>query len=258
MFFLKLKKIFLSSLLAASLLSTNIVFASTNLQQGVIPSEMLPGTVITFNDENVPIITEEGSSDFSTQSLQSVDLNMENPEIPNSPISLDEFNKTLEEISLEATDLPIYFIEDEKPQPGTVVTYGSDGQINTIENAVPTISTYATAANGTYVYGSANNTITITSSKVSGVGRFTVFDDTYGDNDNVLVAGDVATKAAYDNPKSGTKITATANSIAKTVTKNDNGSLPNAVLDLKNWSGQMFGYTYSSSLSFSGSYYYNR
>lgn len=46
--------------------------------------------------------------------------------------------------------------------------------------------------------------------------------------------------------------------VTKTVTKNDNGSLPNAVLDLKRWSGKLFGYTYSSTLSFNGSYYYNR
>ena len=256
---MKLRKMFLSSLLVASVLSTNVIFASTNLQKGVIPSEMLPGTIITFNEENIPVITNQGSSNLATQNIEITDMNMENPEIPNSSISLDEFNKTLEEISLEAKDLPVYFIEDEKPQPGTIVTYGSDGQINTIENASQdNISTYATAANGTYVYGSDNNTITITSSKVSGVGRFTVFEDTYGDNDNVLVAGDVATKAAYDNPKSGTKITATANGIVKTLTKNDNGLLPNAVLDLKNWSGKMFGYTYSNTLSFDGSYYYNR
>lgn len=255
---MNLGKVCLTGLLVTSLLSPSSVFASTNLQKGIIPSEMPAGTVITFDENNNPVITRQGSSTLVINNIMDVDLSKENPEIPNSPISLDEFNLVLEEIKEEAKDLPVHYIEDEKPQPGTVVTYSSDGQIDTIKNPAPSISTYATAANGTYVYGSANNTITITTSKVSGVGRFTVFNNTIGDNDNPLVAGDVATKAQYDNPKSGTKITANANNVVKTVTKNDNGTLSNAVLDVQKWSGQMFGYTYSSTLSFNGSYYYSR
>ncbi|KHL91582.1 hypothetical protein QW71_33725 [Paenibacillus sp. IHB B 3415] len=219
---------------------------------------MPAGTVITFDQENNPVITKQGLPTLKIKDAGEVDLSKENPAVPKSSISLEEYNKVLEGIKKEALSLPFFIIENEKPQPGTVVSYGSDGQINTIENAVPAMTTYATAANGTYVYGASNNTITITSSKVSGVGRFTVFNDTKGDNDNDLVVGDVATKGQYDNPKSGTKITATANGISKIVTKNDNGALDNAVLDIWKWSGVMFGYTYNELLSFSGSYYYNR
>lgn len=255
---MQLGKIILSGLLATSLLSPSFASASTNSEKGIIPSEMPPGTVITFDDDNNPVITKQGSSTFRINNVEEIDLSKENPQIPNSPISLDEFNKVIEEIKQEAKDLPVYYIESKKPQPGTVVSYGSDGQINTIENELPEISTYSTAANGTYVYGSYPNTITITTSKVSGVGRFTVFDSTIGDNSNPLVVGDIATKGQYDNPKSGTVVTATANGITKNLTKNDNGTLANAVLDVWKWSGVMFGYTYSSTLSFAGSYYYNR
>ncbi|WP_151736890.1 hypothetical protein [Paenibacillus tengchongensis] len=258
---MKTRKMILSSLLVTSLLSPSLAVASTNAERGIIPSQMPAGTVITFDQDNNPVITKQGLPAAKINKAAVVDLSRENPAVPNSPLSLDEYNKVLDEIREEARHLPVYYIENEKPQPGTVVSYGSDGQINTIDNAksaISAISTYATAANGTYVYGASNNTITITDSKVSGVGRFTVFDDIMGDNSNNLVVGDVATKGQYDNPKSGTKITATANGITKIVTKNDNGTLANAVLDIWKWSGVMFGYTYSATLSFSGSYYYNR
>lgn len=257
------KKIVSLALIGTCLSTSSLVFAAPsvqNLKSGVIPGQMLPGTVLMFNQANEPVVITEGSNLNSRFSMPTTDLSNENKSVPDSLIPTSEFYKILAEIQDEAKTLPIFRIPDEKPQPGTIVKYGTDGKINSIENGVPTPAVKGTAANGTYTYGNSNNKITITSSKVSGVGRFTVFDDKYGDIDNILVAGDVATKAAYDNPKSGSKLTATATdtSVTKTVTKNDNGSLPDAVLDVKRWSGTLFGYTYSSSLSFPGSYYYNR
>lgn len=231
---------------------------TTNFKNGVIPDKMSGGTVILFDQDNNPTIINNGIE--YPLSYPTLDLSNENKSVLDSPISSEEFYKVLSEIDEEAKNLPVYYIEDEKPQPGTIVMYGTDGGITSIENAVPTVTPKATAANGTYVYGKSNNKITITSSKVSGVGRFTVFDNIKGDHDNPLVAGDVATKAAYDNPKSGTKITAIATNtnITKTVVKNENGGLPDAILDVKKWTGTLFGYTYSTTLSFPGSYYYSR
>lgn len=260
---MKFKKLFSLALVGSFLVTSSSVFAAQNissLKNGVIPDRMLNGTVIVFDQDNNPVIINEGEELKAPLSYPTLDLSDEAKSVFDNPISTEEFYRTLAEIEEEAKDLPIYYIEDEKPQPGTIVKYGTDGGINSIENGVLPPMTIGTAANGTYTYGKSNNKITITSSKVSGVGRFTVFDDTIGDHDNILVVGDVATKAVYDNPKSGTKITATATNtnITKTVVKNDNGSLPDAVLDIKNWSGTFFGYAYSPSLSFPGSYYYNR
>lgn len=259
---MNLKKVFSLALIGTFLATSGStsVFAAqntSNFKNGVIPDKMSEGTVILFDRDNNPTIINQGIE--SPLSNPTLDLSNENKFVLDSPISSEEFYRLLAEIDEEAKDLPVYYIEDEKPQPGTIVRYGTDGGINSIENAVPTVTPKATAANGTYVYGS-NNKITITSSQVSGVGRFTVFNSITGDHDNPLVAGDVATKKAYDNPKSGTRITATATNtnITKTVVKNDNGDLPDAVLDVKKWTGTLFGYTYSSTLSFPGSYYYSR
>ena len=57
---------------------------------------------------------------------------------------------------------------------------------------------------------------------------------------------------------SGTKIEARAleTDVKKTMTKNDYGNLPAAVLDIWKWNGTLFGYEYTDKLSFDGRYYY--
>lgn len=99
---------------------------------------------------------------------------------------------------------------------------------------------------GTYRYGKlvpesekllgiARNVIKITSGNVTGKGDFSVFTDPTGDtNDNELTKGDCATNRRIDNPKSGKKITVTnkTNNTTSTFIKNDNGDLPNAVIDI--------------------------
>lgn len=69
---------------------------------------------------------------------------------------------------------------------------------------------------------------------VVGTGDVTVFTDKKGDYDNILQKGDCATKGSIDNPLKGTKIKVTnkTNGITYTFTKNDNGSLPNAIIDI--------------------------
>lgn len=251
------KKFYMLILGSTMIMTSSLVNAST-LNNGEIPAKMLPGTEITFDSNNQPIITSEGAEEFETPISINPRPEDETSGVPNSLLTIAEVNEAIHSIKEEAKDLPVYEIPDLEPQPGTVVTYGSDGYINTIENELPGIEPYFEYQNGIFTYGDFPNIITVTDTQVCGEGRFTVFTDKIGDHDNILVAGDVATKMKYDNPKSGTKLTATANEITKIVTKNDVGSLPNAVLDLKNWNGVMFGHTYNKYLSFPGSYFYNR
>ena len=126
-------------------------------------------------------------------------------------------------------------------------------------------------AAGTYNYGSVvsetktnvgytTNTIKITNSHVLGTGDFTVFTDTTGDHDNSLKYGDCATKGNYDNPRYGTSIATrnVVNNVASSFIKNDNGALPNAVLDIWKTGVSKLGITSTNynNIKFAGRYYY--
>lgn len=126
-------------------------------------------------------------------------------------------------------------------------------------------------APGTYTYGSVvsetksklgytTNTIKITDTFVMGTGDLTVFTDKTGDHDNSLKYGDCATKGNYDNPKYGTSIGVRnlVNNIRETFTKNDNGALPNAVLDIWKTGVAKLGITSTNydNIKFAGRYFY--
>lgn len=126
-------------------------------------------------------------------------------------------------------------------------------------------------AAGTYSYGSVvsetktrvgytTNTIKITNSHVLGTGDFTVFTDTTGDHDNNLKYGDCATKGNYDNPRYGTSIATRnmLNNVASSFIKNDNGALPNAVLDIWKTGVSKLDITSTNynNIKFAGRYYY--
>lgn len=98
---------------------------------------------------------------------------------------------------------------------------------------------------GTYKYGSVvgktkekvgykTNIIRISEDSVVGTGDFTCFTDKIGEHDNLLRKGDCATKGSIDNPMTGTIIRTTNMLTGKSANfiKNDNGGLPNAVLDI--------------------------
>ena len=55
-----------------------------------------------------------------------------------------------------------------------------------------------------------------------------------GDHDNILTVNDCATKKQYDNPPSNTPVNIRnlQNNIASVCYKNDNGTLPNAIVDI--------------------------
>ena len=128
---------------------------------------------------------------------------------------------------------------------------------------------------GEWTYGTTTpmvNTIKVTSSNVTGVGYITFFTDTlgcHGDNLNTLEENDpdlhiCATKMAYDRPNKAQEIgLRVLNSSWDDTTdkyytrKYDIGSLPNAVLDVRErlmsivTSGNNYG-------RFNGRYYYER
>lgn len=104
---------------------------------------------------------------------------------------------------------------------------------------------------------------TVTWYTIIGEGRATTFNDSIGQANIVLKKGDVATKLAYDNVKVGTKLSVTATKKTgglKTVvmTKNDAGSMPNAVLDIWKTGVEYWGYTYSTYFSMPGIVTYSR
>ena len=86
------------------------------------------------------------------------------------------------------------------------------------------------------------------------------FTDRIGDHDNTLVRGDCATRGDTDNPKSGTFIRARnmTNDTVYEFTKNDNGALYNAVLDIWKTGVADLGITSTDydNIKFAGRYYY--
>jgi hypothetical protein len=239
-----------------------------------IPAVMEPNTIVTYDENLNMTITKD--TNINRPIPASSDYECEIPDYEGRAAE-DAMVAAIDE---ELKDYPTYY-EDvvlPTPQPGMTVIYGSDGGINHIyyggENsndvsmrARQNLAEGTTAAIGTYTYGSHNNKIKITSTGVTGEGRFTVFragvggSGEYGSSGKKLGTGDVATKITYDNPKSGTAMDARAldTDILKTVYKNDVGSLPDAVLDVYYWGTEYpyFGYMYTDTLSFTGRYHYN-
>ncbi|MGZ7441216.1 hypothetical protein [Paenibacillus sp. TH7-28] len=111
---------------------------------------------------------------------------------------------------------------------------------------------------GTYTYGKHNNTIIITERSVQGEGRITNYTDKQGEKEDSQ-RGDAATRGDIDNPKFDTELRVRNfdNDKTGTVNKRDNGSLPDAVLDLWKKTVEDFGVDWSDSVSFSGRYYYS-
>lgn len=256
--------------LLCCILAFVMVFALTSLvsAKDAIPEIMTPDTVVVY-DENCQPIVYPASTYYQQQPATATVA------VPDGPYEEDTSGLAEEEAMVaqmkeDAKDLPVYNLGSDLPDPapGMVVTYGSDGMINHIyPDNTDTVQTRAILPQGTrkppgtYTYGAANNTITIqTYNQVLGEGRGTVFDDVIGDHDNYLTYGDCATKGSIDNPKWGTTIGIRnlEKDIRKDLTKNDVGSLPNAVIDIWQWSPiyQYFGEYYSPNLSFKSMRYW--
>jgi hypothetical protein len=250
---------------------SNIQAANKESTKSKIPTQMAPGTVITYGTNNKPSISVQDASVQSISAIKSTEV-------------VDEVGRVAEDAFCDAIrdsvkDLPVTNLgwQLPDPAPGMVVMYGSDGHINHIyskdTSSVSVTSTIPTTTvpypgrlpAGVYTFGT-NQKVTINSSSVLGEGRFTVFragvggSGTVGSSGKTLGTGDVATKRQIDNPRHNTAISARAldTNILKTVYKNDIGSLPDAVMDVYfwNWTDYYFGYLYSDTLSFSARYYY--
>lgn len=158
----------------------------------------------------------------------------------------------------------VHFSQSTIPIKGMVVVYDDFGYIKEIKNPKKEIKnskrdTYhplpsgTTSGFGVHVWGSYNNTLSVTTSQVRGVGRMTYFTDKIGENDNFLKKGDVATNGEMDNPRYGTQIYVTVQEadskryITQTMYKRDNGNLENAVLNIWKTGVEYFGYTYKGS-----------
>ena len=261
-----------SCLLLALVLSLLIVtpcFATEQVNE--IPAIMTPNTIVTYDEDLHMIVTQDPSINRPVSASYEC-------EAPDHAGRAAE-DAMVAEIEEELKNYPVYYEEVvlPAPQPGMTVIYGSDGGINHIyygqgeENDLsgrakrPGVG--ETAGVGTYVYGAHDNEIKITSTGVTGEGRFTVFRSGVGGSGSVgssgytLESGDVASNRDYDNPVHGTAMDARAldTDILKTVYKNDIGALPDAVLDVYFWGWEYpyFGYMYSDTLSFSGRYHYD-
>lgn len=286
----------ISKLLTLSILSLTLLLpltavsaASTSNEtlKNQIPVKMEPGTMLKYDEKNNPIITKNASKGISSITFQS--------KASNQLSGLNEFidvegraaeDELFQSVAEEAKNSGLPSInlgyDLPEPTPGLVVIYGSDGQINRYYNELETaqsqgnISILSTVpsttvkypgrlTSGVYNYGTGQK-ITITSSAVTGEGRFTVYrpgvggSGTVGSSGKTLEAGDVATKRQIDNPKHNTALTTRAldTDVVKTVFKNDIGTMPNSVLDVFfwGWDYSFYGYKYSDTLSFSGRYYY--
>ncbi|MEA5017987.1 MAG: hypothetical protein VB009_04645 [Erysipelotrichaceae bacterium] len=226
----------------------------------------MPNTVIVYVSESKYIILKGGEANIKefnenclTESEQSyADLHLKR--------AIEYSN---------ASSSSIIWVSNPKPNTGTIIEYDTEGFIKNIRSknisqrsALP-IGT--TSPVGTYVWGSLNNTLTVTATSVRGTGRATTYgysnssNDVYDQYSNVLKKGDIATRQDYDNPAYGTSVIVVAARasdgalLAKYMSKVDIGALPNAIIDIWKSGVEYWGYTPSTTLSlYNVSYSYNR
>lgn len=234
------------------------VAAEMNYRNAEIPPRMQPNTILYYINDNEYIIKQGG--ELVGNIYNENGLTLEEQAIVDARWS---------EVLAEYGDMDIIRIPNPAPTTDMVVYYDGDGFISNIVNPIVTYYTPlprgTTKPNGIYTWGAHNNTLTITDNRIDGRDRITTFNDTIGENDNILVKGDVATKGEYDNPVYGQGIAVMIYDLnfgyqrTQQMWKRDNGSLPDAILDIWKDGVEYWGYTYSTSLSFdNGIYTYTR
>ncbi|WP_311078445.1 hypothetical protein [Paenibacillus polymyxa] len=232
-----------------------------------IPDRMLADTIIQYDDNNNMVIVEKGTP-VPEQQKSKVSIA---PLTAEQQIESEKEEAIIKKIEEDKTPRPVYHIENPAPQPGLKVIYDGEGLIkdiilpNNVSSDVYGLNALPRGTRnpaGDYRYGASNNVISISGDKhgsVLGTGRGTNFTDTYGENGNRLQRGDCATKGAIDNPKFGTTIRVrnSDNDIVHEFSKADNGSLPDAVVDIWKTGVEDLGLTWHSYTSFSARYSYN-
>ena len=246
-----------------------------------IPVECTPGATIEFTSEGVwEIVSIDNCTVNYNDSIEADEETLESRSCEVNTFSREEADALVERIHKEAEDLPVYQLKMEDPVVGMRVTYDNFGNVDEIylqdttgeySNITRALSQGTRKAPGVYTYGKVEsnnvgyttNTITIVGTStghVLGEGDFTVFTDKIGDHDNTLKRGDCATRGDMDNPQSGTSIRARnmTNDTVYNFTKNDNGALYNAVLDIWKTGVADLGITSTDydNIKFAGRYYY--
>lgn len=221
-----------------------------------IPDRMAPDTVIRY-DTSTHFVIEHGSyCNAAEQNALNSLLNKKNAFIKNNQSAIDNGS--------------IKLVKNPDPVPGMIVTYDGEGYIKNITpDSTDIITTkgtlhpmYGYAPIGVYYWGAHNNVMDIMNTMVSASGRFTNYTDTYGEQDNVLVKGDVATKGKFDNPPYNTLIYCDnfdddTEGYNITMYKRDNGSLPDACLDIWKYGVEYFGVQWSPNVSIDNAGYYH-
>ena len=253
-----LNKILIFSTLFVLLFSCD-VFAHESLyvnSEGLfyssVPAQMKPSSVIKYTDTSHYDVLEGGELPSSILTKDGLTVSAQ---------SDANLNRAIIKVSGR-----IIKVLDPTPAPGLIVIYDEEGFIKEFRGATykyRPLKMGTTSPQGTYQWGKHNNTLTVFPNSVTGTGRLTTFDNKTGENDNKLKKGDVATRGDRDNPAHGTIINVTAptkNGKYEThsMIKADNGSLPDAILDIWKTGVENWGYTWRSSLSINGgSYTYN-
>ena len=249
---MKKQKVVTVALVAA--LSLTALPAFADVQMNSFPSIAVPGTkIICETDGSLkyqPYVSQNNTTPLTTTKMEINEL-----------VPLAEEEKLVEEIKLAAKQYPTYYFnEPQIPEiePGMVASYDGMGYLNKIIDVngdiVPMTSTCTNVVHsenyttnsaarasyynqlGTFVWGPTDdNTLTRTEENVLATGWVTWFDDEIGNHDNILTEDDCATAMNYDRPPSNTAIHVRnlTNNIDAYVYKNDVGSLPNAVLDIR-------------------------
>ncbi|WP_342427517.1 hypothetical protein [Paenibacillus sp. FSL L8-0158] len=236
-----------------------------------IPDQMLAGTIIQYDENNNMVVLEKGAPVPEQQKSKAAIA----PLTAEQQVELEKEKQQDKEIEEATKSLPVYHIDNPDPQPGLKVIYDGEGFIKDFilpeqkENAITTnnVSLQALPRGtrkppGTYTYGAHDNEIKIHGTSdgyVRGTGRGTNFTDTYGENSNRLQRGDCATKGAIDNPEFGIEIRVRNydNNAVANFYKADNGSLPDAVIDIWKTGVEKLGLEWHSYVSFSARYSYD-
>lgn len=270
----------LASVLLSVLVAQTTVYSVSAKVEAKIPDRMAPWTIIEYkNNTEYSILSGGISTEKIVQDVENTQKLLKYSNFTSSEIKAnEEFERNLTRSKNELLNKNAIKIENPAPCKGMKVTYDGEGLIKNIEmvevdsyrtldvnnaslisaDVYLTLPIGTTSPIGTYYWGSSNNMLDVQQSFVLGSGRITTFIDTIGERDNILKKGDVATKRDLDNPSFGKELTVTANNRTITMYKRDNGALPDAVLDVWKTGVEYFGYQWSSTLSFGGSYFYYR